>query len=811
MLSLCIPLVLMASIGAGKTPADSLSIEVSSGGVSLGSYQGGYLLAKTLCDRDSAAYRILTGASAGAINMLGGLYYCYHAPRPGWSPYATWLNVDWKDLMPQRPRSGHLFRTDSIESILAPIVAGILTPPTRVAGAPKVVWLGFAITRFQSRFLHIGGLTSPKMDEKIVIGMQWLPMGSAMCPDSLKANGCWRAWTEVDKGWGLLSPQPFIDFGRNGTDPAEIARNLRDLALASSAFPVAFPRHGLHLALLDSGVNIRRYAHCGTAFPDPDSCPGYGTTFEPREAAGTVFLELRTGDPAYGKWLCSRFPSFSDGGIFENEPLHLAQRVRVLLQGAYPGLTGLKNVSSVGFVLPSHYDSLFSQPPDIHIRRSEIAEWTVFWLNRRSEAEGEMEVSRFLEERDFPEDKFHLSSTSVPLAGEHFQHFSAFFRREFRDFDFAVGLRDGFRQTLDGSLDDRAKFDSAQALLGPIDSGRAADLRYVWGELDPVDSLMKHPQDPPRENWVARRIKSVFVEDTGAGLLEKRYRALDPVLQRLRDGEPVRTGPERLKSVLRGSLSRMRGTLKNLAEAKEEKDGDRLESFADGYKTPIRRTAPAIGRGAEDTRLYAADSTYFLGRTIADSVYQGIIDLVASDDLGLGNSVIYPFVLYHARLGMGAATGAIPSFHTPYLHIDGAKNGFRLMQGLPLLSSRVGTEFGLHFLDCCTTGRFEAHAYAEFSWSWWAVANIGIGLEAPADYRNCWVWPRSELVVGDILTLGFDFRDGSNPFHRGTHLSSFPVVSVGSRVGFDFWQVSKGSLRGTNDERRIRNHERRRP
>lgn len=789
---------------------DSLSIEVSSGGVSLGSYQGGYLLAKTLCNRDDAAYRILTGASAGAINMLGGLYYCYHEPQPGWTPYAAWLKIGWKSLMPVRPQGGHLFKTDSIESILSPIIAGVLSPPTRTSGAPKVVWLGFAITRFHSRTLRAGELTSPKMDEKIVIGMQWLSPGNAACPDSARRRGCWRAWTEVNVEGGKLSPQPFIDFGRNGTDPAEIARNLRDLALASSAFPVAFPRHGLHLALLDSGENLKRYAKCGTAFKDPqsrpDTCPDYRTTFDRDSARGNVYLTRYSGDSAYGKWRSSDFPSFSDGGIFENEPLHLAQRVREQLRGAYPDL---KNVASVGFVLPLHYDSSFARQAEIMIRRSEFSEWFIFWMNRHSEAEGQMEVSRFLEERDFPEEKFHLSTTSLPLAGEHFQHFSAFFRREFRDFDFTVGLRDGFRQNL--AAPEPEKSASAQALLRPIDTGMAEDLRYLWEQIDSVEAALRrvklmpvcddsaahaHPLPPFRKpNGCVQSEADRFVRE---------YEALDKKLERLRHGVPTDSGPERLKSVLRGSLTRMRGTFKDLAEAKEEKDGDRFEAFSDGYETPILSKAPPLGRGAANTRFYPADSTYFLERTIADSVYQGLIDLVDNDELGLGNSVIEPFVLYHARLGIAFGTGAPPSFHTPYLRIDGAKTGFRLMQGLPLCSSRIGTEIGLHFMDGRVASRFEGHAYGEFAWSWWAVGNFGVGVEAPADFRNAWAWPRADFVIGDILTIGLDFQDGANLFTRSFRARSFPVFSIGSRIGFDFWRLSKGSLRGTNDERRVK-------
>jgi hypothetical protein len=825
MLSFCLPLSLIALLGAGAIPAraeDSLSIEVSSGGVSLGSYQGGYLLAKTLCNRDSAAYRILTGASAGAINMLGGLYYCFHDANPhpnphpnhdsAWTPYTAWLNVGWEALMPERPHGGHLFTTDSIEKILDPIITHALSAPNRTSGSPKVVWLGFAITRFHGRTLKAkaGELTSPKMDEKIVIGIQWLAKGNPACPDSGKNGGCWRAWTEVNRAWGKNSPQPFLDFGPNGTDPLVIARNLRDLALASSAFPVAFPRHGVRLALLDTGKNTDRYAECGKAFPDSMStlaaCPGYRATFDPADSGDHVFLKLPTGDSAYGKWRGSEFPSFSDGGIFENEPLHLAQRIRELLQDSYPAL---KSVSSAGFVLPLRYDTSFSKPADIRIDRSEFSEWSVFWVNRQSEAQGQMEVSRFLEQCDYPKGKFKLSKTSLPLAGEHFLHFSAFFRREFRDFDFTVGLRDGFQQNMGESLSDKERLDSAQALLRPLGDGIAADLGYLWKEIDSVQSALAGTKGPPKRNPIVSNMLR-FVPfagadsgiDSASAALRRDYKSLDPILDRLSHGDPARSGPERLRSVLRGSLKRMQGTLEDRAKAKEETDGDRFESFSEGYATPVRRTCP-VGRAAKNVRLQPVDSTYFLGRSIADSVYQGVIDLIVSDDVGIGNSILYPFALYHARAGIGFATGAVPSFHTPYIRIDGAKTGFRLMQGLPLLSSRIGTELGLHFLAGRIASRFEAHGYLEFSWFWWLGGDVGVGLETPADYRNCWVWPRADLVFGDILTIGMDFQDGSNLFSRGVRVHALPVFSIGSRIGFDFWRVSKGSLRGTNDDRRV--------
>ncbi|MEO6097794.1 MAG: patatin-like phospholipase family protein, partial [Fibrobacteria bacterium] len=540
---------------ASRPVADSsVVLEVSSGGVSLGSYQGGYLYARTLALKDSSMYRILTGASAGAINTLGGLFYSFHQPNRKWGPYKAWLQLDWNTLMRKHPEEGSLFDTNAIAAELNPILDSILTPPDNPDSIPKAIWIGFATTRFLPRTLNSKTLTSEKMDEKIVLGFQWLKKGHMACAEP--AQGCWRVWTEVNPKLAQKRPQLFLDFGPNGTDRGLIRGHLKDLALASSAFPVAFQRHPVRLHLLASGINIDRYQKIGKVWEDMEAHP-VRYTRKREQMDSTTLLLLPTGDKAYGKWIKTQYPTFSDGGLFENEPLNLAKHVHEDLQERYKGM---KTVAALRFVLPLNYDSMFMDYDEDRIRRSAASEWLIFTRSRHSAAVERMEVTRFLEETGNEDSVFALSTTSLPLASEHFGHFSGFFAREFREFDFALGMHDAFKAALPGPEESRRE--RALAMVAPLDSTLHRQLAYLW---DKVDTLYA------ANDWT----KAVFKDST-----QKRFQALIQAVKNLRmkvsKEVPESQDLKLISRVLQGSLSRLQGTLESLKNSGDEGSGDQF-------------------------------------------------------------------------------------------------------------------------------------------------------------------------------------------------------------------------------------------
>ncbi|MEK7393566.1 MAG: patatin-like phospholipase family protein, partial [Fibrobacterota bacterium] len=80
------------AIGARQTAV----LQVSSGGVSLGSYQAGYLKGRleTTQEEDTGKFVILTGASAGSINSIASLYHVFHTTRD-YEPFEEWIKIGW--------------------------------------------------------------------------------------------------------------------------------------------------------------------------------------------------------------------------------------------------------------------------------------------------------------------------------------------------------------------------------------------------------------------------------------------------------------------------------------------------------------------------------------------------------------------------------------------------------------------------------------------------------------------------------------------------------------------------------------------
>jgi Patatin-like phospholipase len=762
-------------------------IEVSSGGVSLGSYQGGYLYACALARRDSSAYRILTGASAGAINMLGGLFYCYHKPRPGWTPYKAWLGLGWDDLLQKDLSDGHLFSVAAIEAQLDPILDSLLLPPDTGTPLPKAVWLGFATTRFFPRYLKNGSLSSPKMDEKITVGLQWLPKANRACRDVPGTGGCWRAWTAVNDTLHHRSPQLFLDFGKYGSDGNLIRKHLKDLALASSAFPVAFERHAVQMVLLDAGKSHTAYARIGKVWSDSEFHP-LQMDSDTAHVDDSTLAMLRTGDRAYGRWNEAANPTFSDGGLFENEPLNLASKIhRYLLdEGQIPAQVG-----KISFVSPSHYDKAFTDTSIALIRRSYLDEWYLFYLVRHPEAQDKKEVTRFLEESDICDTTLKMSTTSLPLAGEHFAHFSAFFKKEYRDFDFAVGMRDGFRNSFPNATDKEAMDSSLKLLSAAEEASLRTNLAYLWPLVDRVYRITEKAHQDVRKELAAMKQDasrdSVSERDPRQEILQKMIDSIKKIQGENPHVDQDQKLPEDLFiRVVNGSLERLKGTLKALKQSEKEEASDQFSNFLNGY------TAGHLGDKA------------LLRKSMADQIYLGGIDLLEKDELGPQDAFLVPLALYHARALLGLSLGAVPDFHTPYARIDGSNQGFRFLQGIPFGHVPLGFEVGEHFLPQLVVVRHNLNLFGEFGYSWFLLMNLGIGLESSFDMSRLFFWPRADLIFGDILTFGFDFHHRDNRYLQEIGEGWMPTLSIGSRVGFNMFTVMKGSVVGKNSVRAVK-------
>jgi hypothetical protein len=775
-------------------PGINLSIEVSMGGVSLGAYQGGYLYGQALAHereeekeeekgqsaRVGGEYHILTGASAGAINTMGGLFYAFHKqPEDGSSPYKQWLGIGWGNLL-QKPANGNnLLSTEAIKAALDSVLDFALAKPDKELDVRKTVWLGFASTRFFPRELRLGKIKSRKLDEKFVIGMQWIS-GNLARKCGCDTSGCWRAWTEIDQSANLPA-KLFLYFGRFGTDKALIRGNLRNLVLASSAFPVAFPRHKLDLRLIDN-LDIPWYGRMhGKAMGAADSPAELQIHTGTTDTSKNLLRYRFANRLAHGKTYVDSVPEFSDGGLFENEPLNLARKIHedLIRKGYRDG----EPANALRFLRPMHYNPLFAEGNEESLNRSRISDWIDFLGERRSDGAAAREVNEFIEKVVIRPESIHMSTTNLPLAGEHITHFSAFMRQEFRDFDFAVGLHDALCG--EAGTAPKCDMDSITLLLSAkADStwlARVRILTTVIGKIYASRTDSNGPDSPKPAGFTQ-----------SAELSRRASRTIDTIQKELIRDTSSPDAP--FRSVLEGSLNRLRHSLNAHADLDDESSAELFEHFAEGYGRAADEAANRLW-GPRDPPLGRTFPTYRAGtlgggalqRNVADSIYAAAGALVGADDLGFKQALLYPLAVYHARVAMGIGWGATPTFHTRFFQIEGATGGFRAHLGIPILPSIAPfvVELGGHFADQ-DVGRCSARLYLENNWSWWGQIATGVALESKVDASIWNFWPRAELLIADVLVLGMDFND---PLSQASEdfIGKWrrPALSAGLRVGFD--------------------------
>lgn len=225
-----IALSLGAVAGEDPVAASDGPVPVSivvSGGVSLGSYQAGFLyyLTEALRRRpDAVEIKVLTGTSAGSINaVLTSLASCRPSVRDPRESlfYRTWIPIGFDELYQEAdvtPRSALSRRAFGIAAaqLQHELSAGIDADCTR--------HLGFTTTRIVPRRADIGVLSDiPLSEERFTVDV--VGEGPGALP-SLRST--------VLPGNPL--PQPVLPFADH-PNPYGL---LLDVVFASSAFPLAF-------------------------------------------------------------------------------------------------------------------------------------------------------------------------------------------------------------------------------------------------------------------------------------------------------------------------------------------------------------------------------------------------------------------------------------------------------------------------------------------------------------------------------------------------------------------------------------------
>jgi len=431
---------LRKAAGALRAKQDSSIVLISQGGVSLGSWQAGllYLVSERLKQKPGRAPRdpvfpTITGASAGAVNSLISASASCENPvkRPEDSLfYKIWIELGLvgrhgsPGLLGESAETLALFDKKALAFAMKQATEHF-EDTKRYADGPCEVQIGLTLTHLDDNELpvhqNVTGqtvITGPTLREQFALKLQFeKPSSGSERRSVLTARnvGAQRVSGSFLEPASTPSNR-FPVLGEGRTADASVPTELvLDAVRASGAFPAAFPPVSLPFARLN--------------------------------AAGTVGETKRA--------------RFIDGGVFDNTPVGLAIELEEMRKQALPAPPQ-----------PSLAQAMVPEPPTTYllIEPSAIS-WSLGNKDKANELEssnrGIVETyasfaSRFIGSsrsaalvetiRRWPflavDDNSGLQSRltaprrHMPIAGEQLGAFLGFLERDFRVFDFYVGMAD---------------------------------------------------------------------------------------------------------------------------------------------------------------------------------------------------------------------------------------------------------------------------------------------------------------------------------------------------------------------------------
>lgn len=272
------------------------TIQVSSGGVSEGAYQGGYLMghdwlhsSDLASDTTRLRKSIQVGASAGAINTLGGANNFFLRSRANQdfqtSAYRHWLDIGidglvdftkeesllWKGRK-VNARSASLFSRKVIGSKLDMVIAALLDPTNK---RDDSVIMGFSLTRVEPKRIPIATVDSAVQTQnqavEIAVSLKLAGGVFKLCEEKVRSNSI-LGWFRGE----IENERPCV------VDRDRIRAILKDLVLASSTFPLAFAQY-TPVELIEPTIPLKKH--------------------DPKDSV--------------------THPLFADGGVFSNQPFQI--------------------------------------------------------------------------------------------------------------------------------------------------------------------------------------------------------------------------------------------------------------------------------------------------------------------------------------------------------------------------------------------------------------------------------------------------------------------------------------------------------
>jgi predicted acylesterase/phospholipase RssA len=401
---------------AGPAP---LAVTISGGGT-LGAYMAGELYYMGLASRTSKLYepRVFTGASAGSINAFISALTSCSAPQvdPTRSMFwKVWIPAGIREFFPKHHKDGTSLLSPSgfdagIEHLRSVWNAGL--------PADCDVLYGVAITRAKPLDVQLapGFPAVPRSLETVMLRVRGQGMGKV----PLLTN-------YIDPA--KITPQILLPL--SGPD-AKGFDSLRQLALASSAFPIGFPP-----------VSLR---HCLLTHKQSPLCT-------PKEATEALFI---------------------DGGVFDNQPLGLAVRAMRGIEVRASGKLLVKDVPDPKemasrahfYFLDPRVKGYPTVPPAEEKQAVDDVLGVLSGMFSMIDSVRSSELISIFDQNPEIRERLLLGRTFFPPASGTF---TGFLDRSFREFDFYLGMYDAAR-TVQGYLTDNKQPQVVELLLKGVSS-----------------------------------------------------------------------------------------------------------------------------------------------------------------------------------------------------------------------------------------------------------------------------------------------------------------------------------------------------
>ena len=388
-----------------------------SGGVSLGAYQAGYLFYLSEVAKlnpELFDLKMLTGASAGMVNAMLTMLAMGDGrsqTAPGDSLlYKTWTQMRYDDLLDVKDAPPLAM---SSRKTLRKIAHAVEAEWNRGISRDIDVVMGATATRLKIKPLEISpGFSIPRQEEKFVFRIR----GQGPGREPLVEN-------YVDRSFGSAPPLlPFQNPASPGYSRGDNFSIIRQILFASSAIPIFFSPQKI-----DYCIGIPESESGGERLDEP--CP-----------EGLFHDE------------------FYDGALADKRPLRLAHKIASsgLEQDEHGDVSWMDEPDYAREELPAGMYFLYVDPD----RRSyptddtgDVTETAVdqatslfptfgkFMRGFLSSAQAK-EVATLVEENPSVKKHIQMVTHDYPTMSGHLLNFFGFFDRNFRRFDFYLGMRD---------------------------------------------------------------------------------------------------------------------------------------------------------------------------------------------------------------------------------------------------------------------------------------------------------------------------------------------------------------------------------